>query len=48
MTMLDIRTVAEMIEHENALQILRDLHVDYGQGFHIAPPAPQPIPPAAA
>ncbi|HEX2859427.1 MAG TPA: bifunctional diguanylate cyclase/phosphodiesterase [Alphaproteobacteria bacterium] len=43
-----IRTVAEMIEHENALQILRDLHVDYGQGFHIAPPAPQPIPPVAA
>jgi diguanylate cyclase (GGDEF)-like protein len=43
----NIRTVAEMVEHENALQILKGLDVDYGQGFHIAPPAPEPISPSS-
>jgi diguanylate cyclase (GGDEF)-like protein len=41
----NIRTVAEMIEHEGALQMLKGLDIDFGQGFHIAPPAETPIPP---
>ncbi|MBT8143479.1 MAG: EAL domain-containing protein [Gammaproteobacteria bacterium] len=33
-------TVAEFVEDSNTLQILRQLGVDYAQGFHISRPAP--------
>jgi diguanylate cyclase (GGDEF)-like protein/PAS domain S-box-containing protein len=34
------RTVAEMVGDEETLQLVRDLGVDYVQGFHIGRPAP--------
>jgi PAS domain S-box-containing protein len=34
------RTIAEGVECEGALRMLRDLGVDYAQGFHIAKPKP--------
>ncbi len=35
---LGIQTIAEFVEDEKILQILLDLGVDYGQGYHIAKP----------
>ncbi|MEJ7714168.1 MAG: EAL domain-containing protein [Thermoleophilaceae bacterium] len=35
-----IKTVAEGVEDEDTLQLLRDLGVDYAQGYHIGRPAP--------
>lgn len=37
-----IATVAEMVEHEAAVAILQKLGVDFGQGFHFAPPDVMP------
>lgn len=37
---LELRTVAEGIEHAEQLQILRDLGCDYAQGFLLAYPSP--------
>ena len=37
---LDVRTVAEGIEDEETLEILRDAGVDYAQGYLIGHPAP--------
>ena len=37
---LGIQTVAEGVEEERTLQILKDLGIDYAQGFAIATPAP--------
>ncbi len=43
---LGIKTVAEGVEDSRTLDVLRDLGVDYAQGFAISTPAPlfQPIP----
>jgi EAL domain-containing protein (putative c-di-GMP-specific phosphodiesterase class I) len=37
---MGMRTVAEFVEDEETLQILRELGVDYAQGYHIGRPAP--------
>ena len=34
------RTVAEMVGDEETMQLVRELGVDYVQGFHIGRPAP--------
>ena len=39
-----IATVAEMVEHEAAVAVLQKLGIDFGQGFHFAPPAAE-LPP---
>jgi EAL domain-containing protein (putative c-di-GMP-specific phosphodiesterase class I) len=35
-----LRTVAEGVEDEGALELLRDAGVDYAQGYHLGRPAP--------
>jgi EAL domain-containing protein (putative c-di-GMP-specific phosphodiesterase class I) len=35
-------TIAEGVEDEETLVLLRDLGVDFAQGFHIGRPAPHP------
>ena len=37
------QTVAEGVEDEKTLEMLRDFGVDYAQGFHIGPPEPLPV-----
>jgi diguanylate cyclase (GGDEF)-like protein len=37
---MNIKTIAEYVEDRSILQILRDLGVDYAQGYGIAEPAP--------
>lgn len=37
---MDIRTVAEFVENEDTLTVLRSLGIDYAQGYGIARPAP--------
>lgn len=38
------KTIAEFVEDEPTLDLLRDYGVDYAQGYHIAKPAPlEPI-----
>ncbi|HEX9641964.1 MAG TPA: bifunctional diguanylate cyclase/phosphodiesterase, partial [Candidatus Krumholzibacteria bacterium] len=37
---LSKKTVAEFVEDEATLELLRELGVDYGQGYHIGKPAP--------
>ena len=37
---LNIHTVAEMVEDEKTLQMLKTIGVDYAQGFHIGKPEP--------
>jgi hypothetical protein len=37
-----MRTVAEGIDDAGALAIVRELGVDYAQGYHLGPPAPAP------
>ena len=37
------RTIAEGVEDEETLSLLRDLGVDFAQGFHLGQPAPFPI-----
>jgi EAL domain-containing protein (putative c-di-GMP-specific phosphodiesterase class I) len=34
------QTVAEGVEDESTLSVLRELGVDYAEGYHIASPAP--------
>ena len=36
-----IKTIAEFVEHPETLERLKDLHVDYAQGFLIGKPAPE-------
>jgi diguanylate cyclase (GGDEF)-like protein len=36
---LEIPTLAEFVESEDIIQILKELGIDYGQGFHIGYPA---------
>ncbi|MCS6787067.1 MAG: EAL domain-containing protein [Thiobacillaceae bacterium] len=38
--LMGVRTVAEYVEDEATLQMLRDLGVDYAQGYHIHDPQP--------
>ena len=38
-TRLDLKTIAEGVENEDTLVLLRELGVDFGQGFHIGRPA---------
>lgn len=35
-----LETVAEGVEDERTLELLREMGVDYAQGYAIAPPAP--------
>jgi EAL domain-containing protein (putative c-di-GMP-specific phosphodiesterase class I) len=37
---LDKKTIAEFVEDEATLQLLRELGVDYAQGYHVGRPAP--------
>jgi diguanylate cyclase (GGDEF)-like protein/PAS domain S-box-containing protein len=37
---MDIRTIAEFVEDEATLRAVRDIGVDYAQGYYIARPAP--------
>lgn len=37
---LGMQTIAEFVESEEILDILRSIRVDYAQGYHIAKPAP--------
>jgi diguanylate cyclase (GGDEF)-like protein/PAS domain S-box-containing protein len=39
-TSLGIKTVAEFVEDERTMDILRDLGVDFAQGYHLGKPAP--------
>jgi len=38
------QTIAEFVEDEETLVLLRDLGVDYAQGFHVARPKPMALP----
>jgi EAL domain-containing protein (putative c-di-GMP-specific phosphodiesterase class I) len=35
-----LKTVGEGVEDEGSLNLLRELGVDYAQGFHVGRPAP--------
>jgi EAL domain-containing protein (putative c-di-GMP-specific phosphodiesterase class I) len=37
---MGMSTIAEFVENEEIFQLLRQLGVDYAQGYHIAKPAP--------
>ncbi len=37
---LGIKTVAEFVDDEKTLEMVRDLGVDFGQGYHLGKPAP--------
>jgi EAL domain-containing protein (putative c-di-GMP-specific phosphodiesterase class I) len=39
----NIKTVAEFIENEKILNIVKDLGVDYGQGYYLGKPSPELI-----
>ncbi len=36
------KTIAEFVENETALKILREIGIDYGQGYYLGKPAPVP------
>ncbi|GEM_PF-586037 len=38
---LNIRTIAEFVENEAILEILREIGVDYAQGFYVGRPSPE-------
>ena len=38
--LMGVETIAEFVETAEIMQILKKLHIDYGQGFHIAAPLP--------
>jgi EAL domain-containing protein (putative c-di-GMP-specific phosphodiesterase class I) len=40
------RTIAEGVEDEETLDLLRDLGVDFAQGYHLGRPGPFPEEPA--
>ncbi|MGH9362091.1 MAG: EAL domain-containing protein, partial [Thermoanaerobaculia bacterium] len=42
--LLGIRTIAESVEDADTLAALREIGVDYAQGFGVAPPQPLPAP----
>ena len=35
---LGIHTIAEMIHDQASYEMVRDLGIDYGQGYHLGPP----------
>jgi len=35
------KTIAEFVETQNIIDILKDLHIDYAQGYHISKPLPE-------
>jgi len=37
---LDRKTIAEFVQDEETLQMLRSLGVDYGQGYYLGRPEP--------
>lgn len=37
------KTVAEYVEDEESLQLVKEYGVDYAQGYHIGKPAPEPV-----
>ena len=37
---MGIETVCEFVENEAIVQVLRDIGVDYAQGYHIGKPIP--------
>jgi Amt family ammonium transporter len=39
---MGILTVAEFVENRATSEILRDIGVDYAQGYHIGRPTPTP------
>ncbi len=39
---MKIKTIAEFVEHDETMRLLKPLGVDYAQGFLIGKPAPQP------
>ena len=45
---LQIKTIGEMVESEASLNLLRELGVDYAQGFHLGRPQTLPAPLAPA
>ncbi len=36
---LEVQTVAEFVEDEEILEILKEIDIDFAQGFHIAKPS---------
>ena len=40
---MKIKTIAEFVEQEETLHLLKEFEVDYAQGFFIGKPAPTPI-----
>ncbi|MFK7962577.1 MAG: putative bifunctional diguanylate cyclase/phosphodiesterase [Burkholderiaceae bacterium] len=40
--LLNVKTVAEFVENEATLALLKELRIDLAQGYHIAKPAPLP------
>ena len=38
--MMGIRTTAEYVENEEILNCIKEIGIDYAQGFHISKPAP--------
>ena len=36
---LNVKTVAEFVEDEKILQTLKEIDMDYAQGFHISRPS---------
>jgi len=40
---LNKKTVAEFVENENILNILTEMGIDYGQGYHLGKPLPFPV-----
>jgi EAL domain-containing protein (putative c-di-GMP-specific phosphodiesterase class I) len=49
---LNMKTIAEYVENEEILGIVREMGIDYAQGYHISMPVPitqwQPEPKASA
>ena len=41
--LMGIQTIAEYVENDNTLTLLKDLQVDFGQGYGIDKPKPLPV-----
>ncbi len=41
---LKLKTIAEFVENQQIVEVLKQLKVDYGQGYHFAKPAPNFLP----
>jgi len=37
---MGLQTIAECIENQAQMQMLKDMGVDYGQGYYLGPPEP--------